>query len=87
MTRPKHLGGLGFRDIELFNLSLLARQTWRLLHTPDSLSAHILKVVYFPQSTILKAELGSHPSQICGQYLMVVRFYRKDSSDELEMAD
>jgi hypothetical protein len=64
MTRPKHLGGLGFRDIKLFNLSLLARQSWRLLKEPNSLSARILKDVYYPQSSILAAELGSHPSQI-----------------------
>ena len=64
MTRPKHLGGLGFRHMEIFNLSLLARQAWRVLTEPTSLSARILKALYFPETSILEAELGSWPSQI-----------------------
>jgi hypothetical protein len=64
MTKPKYMGGLGFRDIELFNLALLARQGWRILTNPDTLSAKILKAVYYPTSDFLTAELGSHPSQV-----------------------
>lgn len=61
---PKYMGGLGFRDFEIFNLALLARQAWRILENPESLSSRILKAVYYPDGDFLSAELGSHPSQI-----------------------
>lgn len=64
MTMPKGMGGMGFKYFELFNLSLLARHAWRILKNRETLSARILKAVDFPNTTILQAEVGSHPSQI-----------------------
>jgi hypothetical protein len=64
MTQPKHAGGLGFKDIELFNLALLARQAGRIARLLDSTSARVSKAAYFPSCDLLAAEVGSHPSQI-----------------------
>jgi hypothetical protein len=64
MSKPKFMGGPGFQNIELFNLALLARQAWRLVQEPDSLSARILKAVYYTKSDLLDAKVGGAPSRV-----------------------
>ncbi|KAK2445188.1 hypothetical protein QL285_016148 [Trifolium repens] len=54
--------GLGFRDMHLFNLAMLAKQGWRLHVNPFSLLSQCLKAKYYPQSGILHSQTGHNPS-------------------------
>lgn len=55
LTRPKCDGGLGFRDLALFNQAMLGKQGWRLMVIPESLCARVLKGKYCPNCTFLNA--------------------------------
>jgi hypothetical protein len=55
-------GGLGYRHMEVFNLSLLAKQGWRLIQDPNSLVGRIMKDKYFSRGSFLSATLGYNPS-------------------------
>ncbi|KAK3188794.1 hypothetical protein Dsin_028355 [Dipteronia sinensis] len=58
----KDFGGLGFRDLSLFNKALLAKQCRRLLVRPNSLAVEVLKQCYYPDSSLLHAECGTSNS-------------------------
>ncbi|KAM6583826.1 hypothetical protein CsatB_010828 [Cannabis sativa] len=58
----KRGGGMGFRNLRDFNLSLLGKQGWRMLTRPQSLASRLFKARYFPNGNFLNAQLGSNPS-------------------------
>jgi hypothetical protein len=55
MCIPKNLGGMGFRDLHTFNMTMLAKHSLRLLSNPESLCARVLKAKYYPLSNLLNA--------------------------------
>jgi hypothetical protein len=62
LVRPKPHGGMGFRDMRVFNQALLAHQAWRLIQRPDSLCARVLHANYYPQGNLLDTVFSGNPS-------------------------
>ena len=54
LCRSSEEGGIGFKMIYEFNLPLLGKQLWRLVHFPDSLLARVLREKYFRCSSPLR---------------------------------
>lgn len=64
LCRQKNLGGLGFKNLYIFNQALLAKQAWRLTKNSKSLLARVLQAKYHRNLGFLEAKLGNAPSYI-----------------------
>ncbi|KAL5551374.1 hypothetical protein UlMin_001550 [Ulmus minor] len=62
MNFHKADGGMGFRDLRLFNKAILAKQAWRIHSQPSSLVARVLQGFYFHKSTFLQVKVNSSSS-------------------------
>ena len=55
---------MGFHDIHAFNLAMLAKQAWRLIHGTHLLFYRVYKARYLPTCSFMEAELGCNPSYV-----------------------
>ena len=62
MCKSKWECGMGFRDLQAFNLAMLAKQGLCMLAEPSSLMARLYKAKYFLNNDVLSAKIGSNPS-------------------------
>ncbi|KAA3466418.1 reverse transcriptase [Gossypium australe] len=62
LCHPKGMGGIGFRDLHLFNIALLGRQVWRLLTCKESLCYEVLSAKYFLNGDIFHPKKVDNPS-------------------------
>ncbi|KAL8464318.1 hypothetical protein ACS0TY_034008 [Phlomoides rotata] len=58
----RDMGDMVFKNLHIFNLSLLGKMAWRLTIDHTSLVCRVLKVKYFPRSQFLESSLGHNPS-------------------------
>ncbi|MBA0844732.1 hypothetical protein Goarm_023173, partial [Gossypium armourianum] len=56
LCKLKAMGGLGIRNVRLFNLALLGRQVWRLINNTDTLCFKVLSSKYFLDGNIFNAK-------------------------------
>ncbi|XP_041009347.1 uncharacterized mitochondrial protein AtMg00310-like [Juglans microcarpa x Juglans regia] len=62
LCSSKFVGGMGFKELEVFNMALLAKQAWRLLQKKKSLFHKMYVARYFFDGNLLTATLGRNPS-------------------------
>ena len=78
LCRPKKEGGMGFCDIRLFNLAMLAKQGWRLLQEKDSLLYGCFKAKYFPRCCFLEAKDVPNSSFVWKSLMVAQLILKKD---------
>ncbi|XP_026438275.1 uncharacterized protein LOC113336817 [Papaver somniferum] len=56
VNKPKGLGGLGFKNMEYFNLAMISKIAWRLIEEPHSLWTSTMKASHFPNKEVIIME-------------------------------
>jgi hypothetical protein len=79
LFKSKFQGGLGFRDMHVFNKALLAKQVWRLHTNPSSLLSLCLKAKYYSTTDILQATRGRQPIYEWQSIQQAIEIINKDS--------
>lgn len=68
MCEPKSEGGMGFKELALFNDALLVKQTRRLLHNQNSLFYKVFKSKFFPKFSIFLPRTDMEVRTLGGVY-------------------
>ncbi|KAK6139898.1 hypothetical protein DH2020_026343 [Rehmannia glutinosa] len=72
----KEEGGLGFKDLQDFNLALIAKQLWRVLSEPNLLMSKVIKGRYFPNGDLMSVQPHSYDSWLWRNWMKAIKIMR-----------
>lgn len=64
MSTAKCNGGLGFRDLNGFNIALMGKQIWKFCSEPNALVSRLFRARYYSDQYVLHASKGTGSSFI-----------------------
>lgn len=79
LCEPKAGGGLGFRELNKFNVDMLSKQGWRLLNNENPLVTSTMKAKYYLNSDFLNAKVGANPIYMCRSIMATQQVIKEGS--------
>jgi hypothetical protein len=76
---PKNEGGLGIRNLQAMNQSLLLMTAWRIADNKDNFLYSVLKSKYFPDSSIWRPNINAPKSAFWSSVLKVLPILKNHS--------
>ncbi|CAJ2636059.1 unnamed protein product [Trifolium pratense] len=64
LSVSKDYGGMGFKNLQAFNMAMLGKQAWNLITRPSNLVTKLLKAKYFPNCDFFESSIGHNPSYV-----------------------
>ncbi|KAL9687653.1 hypothetical protein QQ045_032060 [Rhodiola kirilowii] len=75
LQRKKEDGGIGFKDLKLFNEAILMKICWRILTQPQLLVSRVLRAKYCGNGNLFDARMGCRPSHIWRGVMRNLNFF------------
>ncbi|CAJ2636477.1 unnamed protein product [Trifolium pratense] len=64
LSVSKDYGGMGFKNLQAFNMAMLGKHAWNLITRPSNLVTKLLKAKYFPNCDFFESSIGHNPSYV-----------------------
>ena len=81
----RDFGGMRFRNLQAFNLSILGKQGWKFISNQDAIVSKVFKAKYFSSVDFLEVPLGHNPSFVWHSIHASHVKINEDTRWELEM--
>jgi hypothetical protein len=87
ICKPKNQGGLGIRDMELINKSLLINTAWNVITDKNPFLSNILKAKYYPNSSFWTATSAGPRSVFWSSVLQIKPLLQENSIIQIHVGN